>query len=319
MALAQAGKLVEAMAVLDQAIAQGDALAAVTKANWRLSGLLIRRDIAAARDLYGKAVTLGMSEAEPIHLAMLANGAGGCGRDWSTALERLGRRARHDDLAARQADLIAAMAIGAAGDPLAVPELEMVSRKPYIAIRRGFMTARECCYVAERALPMLQPAIVVDPRTGRQLRDPVRTADSTAFPFVLEDPAIHALNRRIMAATGTSYEQGEPIQVLSYRPGQEYKLHSDCLPPGNNQRAQTFLVALTDQFEGGETSFPRIGVAIRVAAGDAIHFVNVDTKGQPEQLAWHAGLPVRSGHKLLLSKWIRAHPLDLSGPPGRPF
>ena len=34
---------------------------------------------------------------------------------------------------------------------------------------------------------------------------------------------------------------------------------------------------------------------------------------------WHAGLPVTRGRKLMLSKWIRDKPLDLAGPPGRPF
>lgn len=318
-AAAQQGRIEEAYNLLIKAIDNGDAMAAATLGDWRLAGDPIRRDIAAARELFGKAAVLGLAEAEPIHIAMLANGAGGAERRWSEALERLRNRAKQDALARRQADLIAAMPLDDEGNPRAAPEPTLLNEHPRIAVLRQFLTQAECRYLAERALPLLQPAIVVDPATGRQVRDPVRSADAAAFPFVLEDPAIHALNRRIMAATATSYEQGEPVQVLSYQPEQEYKLHSDCLPPGHNQRVQTFLVPLTDQFEGGETSFPRIDLKIRVAAGDAIHFGNVDARGQPEPLAWHAGLPVRSGHKLMLSKWIRAAPLDLSGPPGRPF
>lgn len=324
LALARRGEVAGAMELLSEAIAAGDAMAAATLADWRVGGDLVRRDLAEARVLYGKAADLGLGEAEPVYIALLANGAGGSGRRWAEALARLGRRAGSDPLAAHQRDLIAAMAIDAQGDPLEPSPREVISEEPRIAVIRGFLSAAECRYLAEQALPALQPAIVVHPQTGRAMLDPVRTALSAGFPFVLEDPVIHAINRRIMAATGTSYEQGEPIQVLSYEPGQEYKLHSDCLPPPPpgqrlNQRIQTFLVTLDDRFEGGETSFPRIGLNLRCAAGDAVHFVNIDQVGQPEQLAWHAGLPVKRGRKLLLSKWIRQAPLDLSGPPGRPF
>ncbi len=318
-AAAQQGRIAEAFQLLTQGVESGHAQAALTLAHWRLAGDPIRRDLFAARDLFGTAAELGLAEAEPIHIALLANGAGGAGRRWGEALQRLGQRASKNALARRQAELISAMAIDAEGDPSGLPEAAVQSSVPEISIRRGFLSAAECRYLIDLAGPQLQPSIVVHPQTGEQLRDPVRTADFAAFPFVLEDPAIHALNRRIMASTGTSYEQGEPVQVLSYQPGQEYKLHSDCLPPGNNQRVQTFLVALTDQFEGGETAFPRIDLKLRVAAGDAIQFVNVDARGQPEPLARHAGLPVLAGRKLMLSKWIRATPLDLSGPPGRPF
>ena len=130
---------------------------------------------------------------------------------------------------------------------------------------------------------------------------------------------LHAINRRIAHATATTYEQGEPAQVLSYRPGEEYKLHSDALPGGGNQRVATFLVTLSDDFSGGATSFPRLGLELRGKTGDGLYFVNTDSAGQPEHAMWHAGLPVTQGRKLLLSKWIREEPLDLAGPPGRPF
>lgn len=153
------------------------------------------------------------------------------------------------------------------------------------------------------------------------MRDPVRTARVAAFPFVLEYPALHALNRRIAAVTGTRYEQGEPVQVLCYDAGEEYKLHADALPPraGVNQRIATFLVALNADYEGGETTFPRLGLAWRGAIGEALHFRNVDAASAPANEMWHAGAPARRRRKFLLSKWIRAAPLDLSGPPGRPF
>ncbi|HVR90857.1 MAG TPA: 2OG-Fe(II) oxygenase [Novosphingobium sp.] len=317
--LANCGAIAEAYRLLDRASSSGDAMAAVTLAEWRLTGQRIRRDLAQARELYGRAAALGLDDAEPIYIALLANGAGGNGRDWPGALARLSERAARDPQARRQCDLLANMALTGTGDPIALPEQEAVSTTPFIERRPGFLSADECEYLIALATPLLQEAVVIHPQTGQPIRDPIRTAHSAAFPFVMEDPVLHAINRRIAAATGTTYEQGEPLQVLSYVPGQEYKLHSDALPPGSNQRVATFLVALNADFSGGETEFPHAGLALRGQTGDALHFRNVDNAGRPDLAAWHAGLPVRQGRKFLLSKWLRENPLDLSGPPRRPF
>lgn len=318
-ALARAGRATEAMAALTGALSRGDASAALVLANWRMAGDYIRRDLALARQLFGRASDLGLDEAEPIYIALLANGAGGGGRQWTEALERLRRRAASDSVARGQVELLDRMALTTIGDPSVKLGGEMISSAPRLVRFPAFLTAEECAYLVQRAEPLLQPSVVVHPTTGQLVRDPVRTSSAAMFPFTIEDPIIHALNRRISAATGTNYEQGEPLQVLSYRHGQEYKLHSDALPASGNQRIMTFLVYLNDKFEGGETFFPKGEIRVRGKPGDALLFHNVDADGRPDLDARHAGMPVRKGRKLLLSKWIRAHPLDLTGPPGRPF
>jgi len=313
------GRIDDAIVVLRSAADGGDAQAAAFLGELRLSGQVIRRDLGEARAWFGRAASLGLASSEPIFIALLANGAGGTERRWSEARARLQQSSAHDPWAMQQANLIAEMAITNEGDPLVLPLRDTLFAEPRVERIAAFLSAAECRYLIQRAGSFMQPAEVVDPRTGRLVRDPVRTASSASFPFVLEDPVLHAINRRIAAATGTAYEQGEPLQVLRYDPGDEYKPHSDALPPGNNQRATTFLVALNDSYEGGETEFPRLAYRWRGKPGDALCFTNIDGTGAPEPLAWHAGAPVRRGTKFLLSKWIRQHPLDLSGPPGRPF
>jgi prolyl 4-hydroxylase len=310
---------VEAARLLERASAAGDGVAAFTLANWRLTGAMIRRDLGLARDLFLRSADLGVAEAEPIAVALLANGAGGTGRQWQAALERLSEGSGSDPGRARQARLLERMALDGSGDPLLESPSDGLSSDPEVSRFPAFLTEDECAYLVETAMPRLQPAVVIHPATGAFIQDPVRTSTSAGFPFVAEDPVLHAINRRIAKATGTSYEQGEPLQVLSYVPGQQYKLHSDALPGQANQRAVTFLVYLNDGYGGGETSFPDLGIAFRGAVGEGLLFRNVDTAGQPHPRARHAGLPVSSGRKLILSKWIRSEPLDLSGPPGRPL
>lgn len=318
-ALAEHGSVERAYRLLERAVLGGDGMAAVTLAQWRLSGQIIRRDLGLARELYGRAAAAGVEEAAPIHMAMLASGAGGTPRKWREALALIEAGAASDAWAKRQHQVLNAMALTTEGNPASLPAVIRQRSSPRIDTLPGFLTADECAYLIEYAASLMQPSVVLHPQTGAFVRDPVRTAKSAGFPFVLEDPVLHAINRRIAAATGTEYAQGEPLQVLRYDVGDEYKLHSDALPLGNNQRTTTFLVTLNQGYEGGETEFPRLSYRWRGKPGDALCFANVDAAGAPEPLAWHAGTPVTSGTKFLLSKWIRQHPLDLSGPPGRPF
>jgi prolyl 4-hydroxylase len=158
---------------------------------------------------------------------------------------------------------------------------------------------------------------VVDPATGRMVPNPVRSSDAAIFGVYAEDLVVNALNRRIAAASGTRPEQGEPLQLLRYRPGGEYKPHLDALPAEPNQRILTMLVYLSDDHEGGETSFPHTGLTFRGRIGDALLFGNAGADGRPDPLSLHAGLPVTKGAKYLASRWIRAE--KFTYPPPRPI
>lgn len=317
-ALAQRGAVEDAYRLLEQGISAGDGLAAATLADWRMAGHIVRRDIAAAQALYGKAFELGVEAAAGPYFALLANGAGNAARDWPGVLALLARQTR-DPALQRQVRLLEAMDLTETGDPRDAPPFTPLHSSPHVAAIRNFLTADECRYLVGLAEPRLQLSQVVDPQTGRLIHDPIRTARAAAFPLVLEDPVMHAINRRIAAATLTAWAQGEPAQVLCYRPGEEYKLHSDALPPGQNQRIVTALVALNEDYEGGETQFPAIGLAWRGRTGDALVFRNVEPTGAVDAAARHSGAPVRHGTKFMLSRWIREHALDLTGPPGKPF
>ena len=66
----------------------GNPTAALCLAQWRLTGHLIRRDLAEARRFYGLAAK-SLEEARQPYVALLANGAGGCDRAWHQALNEL--------------------------------------------------------------------------------------------------------------------------------------------------------------------------------------------------------------------------------------
>ena len=190
-----------------------------------------------------------------------------------------------------------------------------MSGRPDVMRFGALFTGAECDYLAGLAEPMLEPAVVIDPDSGRFILDPVRKSDVAAFPLAIENPVVRALNRRIAAASGTDVAQGEPLQVISYKPGQQYKPHVDAIAGADNQRILTMLVYLNDGYGGGETQFLPNGPIVRGNKGDAILFRNVDAAGRADPASRHAGLAVTAGRKLIASRWIRQRPIDLGDRP----
>jgi prolyl 4-hydroxylase len=310
--LIRQGDVGGAAALLQAAERAGDPLAARELALWNLTGQIIRRDLSASRGLFERAAKLGDAYSAAVTRAFLAGGVGGRA-DWKRAVALLRDVAGTDPQAAAQLQLLETMQLGPNGEPEGEFGKEALSEAPEVSLVTGLFTAAECAYLIEVATSALQPSVVVDPHTGRQVPNPIRTSSGAAFPFANENPAIHALNRRLAAASGSDVRAGEPLQVLRYAPGEQYHQHSDALPgvAPNQQRVMTFLVYLNEDYDGGETSFPELGVKVRGSTGDGLLFRNASPDGVPDPRSVHAGLPVTRGTKYLASRWIRAAPLLL--------
>ena len=255
------------------------------------------------RLLFEYAADPGHGPANLLATNLLASGIAGR-RDWPLAIERLATEGRKvaSRLAALQ--LIEAMDLDASGDAKFIPHAVRLSTEPDARIFKGLLTEAECSYVMQTAEPLLQPSVVYND-AGEEVRDTIRTSDGAGFYWLIEDPAIHALNRRIAKATGTDYGQGEPLQVLRYAPGQEYRPHFDFLEAFDNPRPWTALIYLNDGYEGGATRFVKTGLEVRGDIGDVLVFGNGGPDGKRDPLAEHAGLPVTSGRKYLATRWIR--------------
>lgn len=268
------------------------------------------RDLAGALELFRQAAAAGRVDAAVVYCNFLASGVGGP-RRWGEALRLLAALAEVNPRSRRELERIKAMALTAEGDPLAVPEGEILCDSPAITRFERLLSPEECDWLARESALMLEPAVVVEPVSRRQVRDPVRVCDSVGFTWPLENPAVHALNRRLAAASGTGIDQGEPLQVLRYRPGGEYKPHFDAIPGFTNQRSMTMLVWLNRDYEGGETHFPTPGLKLKGRAGDALLFRNTGPDGRPDPASGHSGLPVSAGEKLIASRWIRERPFEM--------
>lgn len=265
---------------------------------------LLARDLARARELIRRAVTIGHVDAALMEIALVANGSGGPA-DWMAALRLLQAAAKDDPVAAEQLALVEDMELDEVGMPMQRPTGELLSRAPTVSLFRALLSPPECRHVASVAAAVMEPSLVIDPG-GKAIANPVRRCDNGTIGPTREDLVVRAINLRIASASDTHVTEGEPLTVLRYRPGQEYRPHFDALPNVANQRIKTVLVYLNEGFGGGETLFLASGLKVTPRAGDAILFDNIKADGAIDMQSRHAGLPVTHGAKWLATRWIRA-------------
>ena len=204
--LINAGRVDEGVHMLRAVASSRDPQALYTLARLTWTGNMVPQDPLRGRLLFEYAAGMGHGPANVLVTNLLASGIAGK-RDWSIAIERLAAEGRQlpDRLAALK--LVQAMDIDSQGDPRKSPEAIQLSAAPDARIFRGLLTSAECAYLIQVAEPLLQPSVVYND-AGEEVRNPIRTSDGMGFYWLIEDPAIHALNRRVAHATRTSYEQG---------------------------------------------------------------------------------------------------------------
>jgi hypothetical protein len=225
-------------------------------------------------------------------------------------LQLLGRSATDDWQALREA--IDAQALTRA------TALRIISHDPLIAVADRFATAAECEWLIELGRPTLRRAKVYQGSATPQAAAS-RTNSETGFTIGNADVFLSVLRDRMACAASTSTNRFEVTKLLHYTVGQQFALHGDFLGLNTpelrkevdlrGQRALTLLVILNEDYEGGATEFPRIGLRFRGKQGDALIFRNIDGTGAPDYQSVHAGLPVERGEKWVLSQWMRTKAL----------
>ena len=302
-ALSNAGRKAEAVQLVRQVAATGDpeALGVLAEMTWR--GGLVEQNPKQARTLFEQAAGRGNANSNLVVTNLLASGVAGK-QDWKQALERLRVEARQVPARRKALNLIEAMELDSEGNPKAVPEGKQLSDDPLVFHFAGLLTREECRYLMEATGDRFEPSMVYD--SNRQLvRDQIRTSDGSTIHWLIEDPAVVALNRRIAAVSGSSYESGEALALLRYSPGQEYRPHFDFVKGADNRRLMTALIYLNEDYEGGETEFVCTGLKVKGRTGDVILFHNEGADGGPNPRSEHAGLPITKGVKYLATRWIR--------------
>lgn len=198
----------------------------------------------------------------------------------------------------------------------ATPSVTRLCASPVIATCDGLLSDEECRYVIYAGARHLSRSQVIHPQTGQRLEYDIRTSRDMSFAPSIEDAGIRLLQARAAALAGAELAHCEPLTLLHYAPGEQYRPHRDYYLPsapqmsdGGGQRNATVCVYLNEVQAGGETAFPARDLDVRPRRGRAVMFRNVHADGRPDMDSLHAGMPVRAGEKWLSTCWIRARPL----------
>lgn len=186
--------------------------------------------------------------------------------------------------------------------------------RPHVVLFENVLTHDECDALIAECLPRIERAGVVDSERGGSKISPIRTSELAAVQRGAT-PMVARIDERIARLTGVPVAQGEPLQVMRYGVGAEYRPHFDYFhldQPGQavllergGQRISSLVIYLNDVEAGGETTFPRSGLAIAPRKGCAVYFAYTDAQSRVDPMSYHAGAPVLRGEKWIATRWMR--------------
>ena len=117
---------------------------------------------------------------------------------------------------------------------------------PNISLIHDLISEQECEKLIALSAGKLTRSSVLDRQSGGDEISPVRTSEGTFFERG-ENALVARLEQRIAALTGLPVEHGEPLQILHYKPGNEYLAHHDYFDPADPGSTQSFLAAQTPE------------------------------------------------------------------------
>ena len=198
---------------------------------------------------------------------------------------------------------------------LSVPEGRVMSHAPRLVMVKKYLSAPVCDWLIRLARPYLRRAEIFDIESAAVRYDATRDNDAAVLELRCMDTVAGFVRARIAALADVAATALEPTQILQYEVGQKFDAHVDFLDVGkpahahhvqtHGQRAMTVLVYLNEDYQGGETAFPDVGISFKGRKGDALVFWNLKESGEPDWRTRHIGTAPTRGVKWLLSQWIR--------------
>lgn len=317
------GKYVEALETLKSASAKGDLPAMSELAHRLLIGDRAPKSPKHALYFLNQAAKSGEGRALA-RLAALTAGGAYLKQDWPAALALLAQAATAGDEEAR-AQLQCLQPEGAAP----VAWTEMAARVPlsywlsaaseerlHDNVRRisSLAPLSVCQWLIARSQHRLGPALVYDAVARENQRHEMRTNSMAMYDYASFDVVQFLVQERMSRTCGYPIQHFEAPMVLHYAVGQQITPHYDFIDVHAadyeqqiqvfGQRMVTFLLYLNDAYEGGETTFPELGIVNRGTAGDGLYFINAYPDLRADRRMLHTGSPPTSGEKWIVSQFI---------------
>jgi prolyl 4-hydroxylase len=187
---------------------------------------------------------------------------------------------------------------------------------PVVRHLPGLVSRDVCQWMIEHARPRLTRALVYDAVEDKSTANQTRTNTVALFNVTNSDLVSVLIQVQICANTGASFRQLEPLSVLHYEVGEQIIEHFDFVDPDAptfnqqvaeyGQRRITFLLYLNEDYTGGETELPKLGISHKGQLGGGFFFVNIQGNDEPDLRTLHAGRPPIRGEKWVVSQWVRS-------------
>ena len=186
---------------------------------------------------------------------------------------------------------------------------------PRVCLFENLIPAEICRWLVDVSSDRLDRALVYDAVAGKDYANKNRTNSWAQFDLMSSE-LIHLLvQHRMAAASGFPLHNMEATAILHYAVGEEITNHFDFVDPDipnyeqeiarNGQRVMTFLIYLNDDYDHGETEFPKLRVSHKGCRGEGLYFINALDDGSPDLRTVHAGRPTANGEKWIVSQFIR--------------
>jgi prolyl 4-hydroxylase len=198
-------------------------------------------------------------------------------------------------------------------------EVQLISamKDPRVVVFGGLLDPSECAELVALARERLERSQTVVMGTGGSEVNPARTSEGMFFERG-ENPLVARIEERIAVLLRWPVENGEGLQILRYRPGEEYEPHYDYFDPTapgaaailarGGQRLASLVIYLDVPARGGATSFPDLGLQVMPVRGNAVFFSY--ERAHPDTRTLHGGSPVLEGEKWVATKWLREGRFD---------
>jgi prolyl 4-hydroxylase len=194
-----------------------------------------------------------------------------------------------------------------------------LSASPLVRSYPEFLGESVCRWFVAKARGRLSRALVYEAVRREVMARPTRTNTAAAFNLLETDLVCVLAQQRMAACLGVPFRHFEPVTVLHYDEGEEITDHFDFVDPNlptyeeeiaqRGQRVVTFLAYLNDDYGGGETAFPRLGINHKGRRGEGLFFVNALPDGGADVRMLHAGKTPLRGEKWIISQFVRNRPV----------
>lgn len=194
--------------------------------------------------------------------------------------------------------------------------IEAMSNSYRLYEQEDVFTKEECNRVIAYMKPKMKRSTVAG-KTERDVSND-RTSKTGWIKYYDEEMSFFTSKLRNLGRKLTGIRDDdmyEDVSIVQYEPGQLYRPHFDACTTMRNcknnmriYRIATIIVYLNDDFEGGETNFPKAKKKVKPVTGKIVYFEDTDNQGKEIPESLHEGVAVKNGEKWIATLWIKFKP-----------